>query len=56
MFCYCFKCKKNTESKSPKLVKTKAERIMLSSSCAICSSKNSRLIKEQKTIRLFSRL
>ena len=26
---YCFKCRKNTESKNPKVVKTKNGRIML---------------------------
>ena len=31
----CLKCKKNTESKNPKLVKTKSGRIILSSNCAV---------------------
>ena len=29
MFFYCLNCRKNTESKNPKVVKTKSERIML---------------------------
>ena len=29
MLPYCFKCRKNTESKNPKAVKTKNGRIML---------------------------
>ena len=31
----CLKCKKNTESKNPKLVKTKNGRIILWSNCAV---------------------
>ena len=33
---YCFKCRKNTESKNPKVAKTKNGRIMLLSKCAQC--------------------
>ena len=29
MLPYCFKCRKNTESKNPKVVKTRNGRIML---------------------------
>ena len=39
MLSYCLKCKKNIESKSPKVVRTKNERIMLLSKCAVCDSK-----------------
>ena len=35
MLSYCFKCKKTTESKSPKVVKTQ-NRIMLLTKCAVC--------------------
>ena len=41
MLLYCLKCKKNTESKNPKVVKTKNGRIMLLSKCAVCDSKKS---------------
>ena len=37
MFSYCLNCGKNTESKNSKVVKTKSERIMLLSKCAVCS-------------------
>ena len=46
MFCSCLKCRKNTESKNPKVVRTKNERIMLSSKCEVCNSKKSTFIKE----------
>ena len=38
MLSYCLKCRKNTESKNPKVVKAKNERTILSSNCAICGS------------------
>ena len=47
MLPYSLKCRTNTESKNPKVVKTKNGRIMLSSKNAVCDSKKSKLIKEQ---------
>ena len=35
---YCFKCRKNAESKNPKDVKTINRRIMLLSKCAVCDN------------------
>ena len=43
MLSYCLKCKKNTESKNPKVLKTNNSKIMLLSKCAICGSKKSNL-------------
>ena len=48
MLSYCLKCKKNTESKNPKVVKTKNGRIMLLSKCAVCDSKKSKCTKDQE--------
>ena len=45
MLSYCLKCRKNTESKNPKVVKTKNGRIMLSSKCEVCDSKQSNFIQ-----------
>ena len=42
------KCRKNTESKNPKVVKIKHGRIMLLSKSDACDSKKSKFIKEQK--------
>ena len=50
-YSYCLKCRKITESKSPKVVKTKNERIMLLSKCAVCDSKKSKFIQEQEGIK-----
>ena len=44
----CLKCRKNTESKNPKVARTKNGRIMLLSKCAMCDSKKSKFIKEQE--------
>ena len=46
MLSYCLKCRKNTESKNPKVIKTKNGRIMFLSKCAVCGSKNSKFIKD----------
>ena len=50
MLSYCLKCRKNTQSKHPELVKTKNGRIMLSSKCAACNSKKSKFIKGQEVL------
>ena len=47
MLSYCFKCRKNTESKNPKVVRTKNGRIMLLSKCSACNSKKSTFLKGQ---------
>ena len=39
MLSYCFKCRKNTESKNPKTVKGKNGRTMLLSKCVVFDSK-----------------
>ena len=45
MLSYCLKCRKNTESKNGKVVRTKMGRIMLSSKCEVFESKISKFIK-----------
>ena len=42
MLLYCLKCRKNTESKNPKIVRIKNGRIMLLSKCAVWESKKSK--------------
>ena len=54
MLLYCLKCRKNTESKNPKVAKTKTGRTMLLSKCAICDSKISKFIMEQEATGLLS--
>ena len=56
MLSYCLKCRKNTESKNPKVVKTKNGRKMLLSKCVVCNSKKSKFIKEQEASELLGSL
>ena len=53
MLPYCLKGRENT---IPKIPKTKNERIMLLSKCALCDSKKSKFIKQQKASELLSSL
>ena len=45
MLLFSLKCRKNTKSKNPKVVKTKNGRIMLLSKCAVCGSKKSKFLE-----------
>ena len=56
MLCYCLKCRKNTQSKNPEVLKTKNGRIMLLSKCSVCNSKKSKFLKEQEARELLSNL
>ena len=49
---YCFKCRKNTENKNSKVMRTKNRRIILLPKRAVCD----KFIKEQKTSALLSSL
>ena len=50
------KCRKNTESKNPKVARRKNGRIMLLWKCAVCDSKKSKFIKKQEASGLLSSL
>ena len=54
MLSYFLKCRKNTESKNTKFVKTKTGRIMFLSKFAVCDSKKAKSIKDQEASGLFS--
>ena len=56
MLSYCLKCKKNTESKNTKVIKTKNREIILLSKCTVCNSKKLEFIKKQETRGLLSKL
>ena len=53
---YCLSCKKNTENINQKMVKTKNNRLMMLSNCAICNNKKSIFIKEQEAKGILSNL
>ena len=48
MSSYRLKCKENTENLNPRVSKTKNNKTMILSKCAICGSKKSKFIKEQE--------
>ena len=56
MLSYCLKCKKNTECKNPKVVKTKTKKIMFFSKCVVCNSKKLTSFREKEARGLLSSL
>ena len=53
---YCVSCKRNIANKNSSIWKTKQNRLMLLSNCAICDKKKSTFIENQETSRLFNKL
>ena len=53
---YCLVCKIYTENANLKIVRNRQNRLMIQSNCAICGSKKSRFIKEQKALGILSNL
>ena len=49
MLSYCLKCRKNTGSKNPKVVRAKNGKTLLLSKCAVCNNKKLKFLKEQET-------
>ena len=45
---YCVSCNKNTANENSSVRKTKQNRLMLLSNCAVCGKKKSRFIKNQE--------
>ena len=56
MLSYCLVCRKDIENKEPNVIKTKNNRLMLSSKCSICGNKKSKFIKKQEANGLLSNL
>ena len=50
MLSYCLKCKRNTESINPRVLKTSNGKTMILSKFAICNRKKSKFIKKQEAI------
>ena len=53
---YCLSCRKCTRNTNPRIVKSKNNRSMIQSNCAICNRKKSRFIKERQASGLLSNL
>ena len=49
-------CKKDTANKNSSFRRTRHNRLMLVSNCAICGKKKSRFIKNQEVSRLLSKV
>ena len=56
MLSFCLKCKRNTESINPKVLKTTNGKAITLSKCAICGNKKSKFIKQQEAKGLLSNL
>ena len=56
MLSYCLKCRKNTKSKNPAVVKTKNRRIMLLSICSACNSNKPKFLRGQEARGLLTSL
>ena len=56
MLSYCLKCRKNTKSKSPKVVSTKNDETMLLLKFTMCDDKKSKFVEEQEASGLLSSL
>ena len=56
MLSYCLKCRKNTKSKSPKVVSTKNGETMLLLKFTMCDDKKSKFVEEQEASGLLSSL
>ena len=48
MLWYCLKCRKDTETKNPEVVRTKNGKMMLLSKCEVCDSKKLKLSNSKK--------
>ena len=53
---YCLKCKKYTKNINPRVSSTINGKLMKLSKCAICNSKKSEFINQQKAKGLLSKL
>ena len=45
---YCVSCKKNTEYRNVKIVKTKNGRLQMKSVCSVCGNKKSRFVSNDQ--------
>ena len=53
---YCMKCRNNTESIDPKIVRPIINRLVMLSKCSICGIKKSRFVKKQEAEGLLNNL
>ena len=56
MLSHCLKCRKNTESKNPKVAATRNGKIMLLSKWVVCDSEKSKFVKDIESSGLLNSL
>ena len=56
MLTYWVNCRKHTENINSKIFKTKNNRLIMQSKCAVCEIKKSKFLKEQEAKVLLSNL
>ena len=56
MLTYCVKCRENNENLISEIFKTKNNRLIVQSKCAVCKTRKSRFVKEQEAKSLLSNL
>ena len=54
MLSYCLKCKENTESINPRVLKTSNGKTMTLSKCTICDRKKSKFNEKQDASGIFT--
>ena len=50
---YCVKCKKDTQNTDSKMFKTKNNRLIMQSKCAVCGIKKSRFVKKNMKQKVY---
>ena len=53
---YCLVCRKNTENKDAKVIKTKNDKLQMRFHCSICGNKKSGFVKKQEVKGILSSL
>ena len=53
---FCVSCRKNTENKNVKIVRTKNGRLQMRSLCSVCGNKKNKFLKEQEAEGISSSL
>ena len=53
---YCVKCRRDSESIDPEMVRTKNNRLVIQLKCSVCGIKKSRFVKEREAKDLLSNL
>ena len=56
MLSYCLKCKKNTDSINPRVLRVTNSKTIILAKCSVCGANKLKFIKEQQAKRLLNHL